>query len=102
MSPRDTTGRDRRAPDLDLAMAVRRALSTLEGTSPDLAREAGLPPRRLSRIRRGDARPTPAEVAALADALAGRRKSDPAEGHRADLAERVLRMALEMGADGKR
>jgi transcriptional regulator with XRE-family HTH domain len=101
MTPRDTAGRDRSPPELDLAVAVRRALSTLDGTGADLARRAGVPPRRLARVRRGAARPTPAEVAALADALAARREGG-AEGQRADLAERVLRMALEMRGDAGR
>lgn len=95
MAPRDTADRDRRPPELDLAVAVRRALSALGGTGAALAREAELPPRRLARIRSGAVRPTPAEVAALADALAARRKGG-VDGQRADLAERVLRMALEM------
>lgn len=100
MTTDDAAGRHRRAPDLDMAVVVRRALSTLEGTAPGLAREAGLPPRRLARIRRGEARPTHAEVAALADALSGRTRADEVDPGRADLAQRVLRMALEMGADG--
>ncbi|MFW6192871.1 MAG: hypothetical protein ACOC83_05250, partial [Gemmatimonadota bacterium] len=74
----------------------------LDLRGPDLAREAGVSPRRLDGIRRGTERPARGEVEALADVLARWKRDHVVDPSRADLAERVLRMGLEMGADGRR
>lgn len=70
-----------------LAKAVRTVLDRVPGSDRELARQAGVPPSTVSRIRSGERGCTPAVAEALAD-VAGQWADDCGE------AESILRDAL--------